>query len=60
MKAWRLHPDVVKAIETGMAASGFSEETAYVETVLRLALGLPVAAPPRIPRIKKKALIATP
>jgi hypothetical protein len=58
MKAWRLHPDIVQAIEDGHKNCGYPNETAYIEAVFRRVYGLPdpPTPKPKPPRVKKKAL----
>jgi len=51
MKALRLHPEIVKAIDDGYAGHDeYPSETAYIEAIFRLVFGLP--EPPRPPRPK--------
>ena len=55
MKSYRLRPEIVEAIAKGMERHGFTEETAYVETVLQLALNVNLPVPTR-PSVNRKAL----
>jgi hypothetical protein len=50
-KAWRLHPDIVKAIEDGFETHEYPTETAYVEAIFRRVFGLPDPPKPKPIRI---------
>lgn len=56
MKSWRLHPDIVDAIERGNETHEYPDETAYVEAIFRRVFGLPDPPKPKPIRIGKEAL----
>lgn len=58
LKAWRLHPDIAKAIEGKWESHRYPSETAYVEAIFRQVFGLPdpPTKKPQRPRIGKKAM----
>lgn len=59
LKSYRLDPEIVEALRRGQMANDYAEETAYLEDVLRLALGLGLKAESqRTPRVRKVALAA--
>jgi hypothetical protein len=58
VKAWRLRPDIVRAIKDAWPDHEYPNETAYVEAIFCRVLGLPepVMPKPKPPRISKKAM----
>ena len=54
-KSYRFRREIVKAIADGMAKHEFDNETAYLEAVLELALGVELSKPVR-PKVSRKAL----
>lgn len=56
VKSWRLHPDIVKAIEDGNETHEYPNETAYVEAIFRRVFGLPDPPRSKPPRVGKRAM----
>lgn len=55
LRSYRLRPEIVDAIRQGMERHGYQEETAYIEAVLQLALGVKAPTPSR-PSVSRKVL----
>lgn len=54
LKSYRLRPEIVDAIQAGMQKHGYSEETAYLEAILELALRLTPKRAVR-PKVSRRA-----